>query len=397
MRIVQLANFYSPTSGGLRTTLHRLAEEYERAGHEVVRIVPGQRLQHGRHGATRHIEVRGHRLGRTGYRVVLDRAIVESLIAQINPDVIELSDKTTLVGTAQAARERGVPVVMLSHERLDTILGARVPGYAPLAAATTTTTRAWNRRLARQCDAIVCASHYAASEWAGVADAILHHIPLGVDLNRFTTDLTIDQAATSATEPRTADPSPRGRPLELVCVGRLSVEKNPALALATVRELVARGVNCRLSMVGDGALSEQLRCDAADLPVRFLGHLSGHDVAQVLQRADAALAPCRVETFGLAALEALACGTPVVVAAQGALPELVPPGAGAAARPHAAAFADAVMAVCAADRSVSALFARAHAEQFPWSATAAAMLQVMRDCIDGRQTLPPVPAHGAMA
>lgn len=393
MRIVQLANFYSPTSGGLRTTLHRLAEEYERVGHEVVRIVPGQRLQHGRHGTTRHIEVRGHRLARTGYRVVLDRAIVESLLAQINPDVIELSDKTTLVATAQAARERGVPVVMLSHERLDTILGARVPGYAPLAAATATTTRAWNRRLARQCDAIVCASHYAANEWAGVADAILHHIPLGVDLNRFTTD----PAATSAAEPRTADPSPRGRRLELVCVGRLSVEKNPALAIATVRELVARGVNCRLTMVGDGALSEQLRRDAAGLPVQFLGHLSGHDVAQVLQRADAALAPCRVETFGLAALEALACGTPVVVAAEGALPELVPPGAGAAARPHAAAFADAVMAVCAADRSVSALFARAHAEQFPWSATAAAMLQVMRGCIDGRRPSSPVSTHGAMA
>ena len=44
--------------------------------------------------------------------MVLDRAIVESLLAQINPDVIELSDKTTLVATAQAARERGVPVVM---------------------------------------------------------------------------------------------------------------------------------------------------------------------------------------------------------------------------------------------------------------------------------------------
>lgn len=40
MRIVQLANFYGPRSGGLRTALSHLGEGYVAAGHEVVLIVP---------------------------------------------------------------------------------------------------------------------------------------------------------------------------------------------------------------------------------------------------------------------------------------------------------------------------------------------------------------------
>ncbi|HEX8864214.1 MAG TPA: alpha-(1-2)-phosphatidylinositol mannosyltransferase, partial [Lentzea sp.] len=43
MRIVQLANFYGPKSGGLRTALHHLGTGYVSAGHEVVLVVPGDR------------------------------------------------------------------------------------------------------------------------------------------------------------------------------------------------------------------------------------------------------------------------------------------------------------------------------------------------------------------
>ena len=43
MRIVQIANFVSPTSGGIRTTLARLRNGYEDAGHESVLVIPGPR------------------------------------------------------------------------------------------------------------------------------------------------------------------------------------------------------------------------------------------------------------------------------------------------------------------------------------------------------------------
>jgi len=43
VRIVQLANFYGPRSGGLRTALNALGAGYAARGHEVVLVVPGDR------------------------------------------------------------------------------------------------------------------------------------------------------------------------------------------------------------------------------------------------------------------------------------------------------------------------------------------------------------------
>ncbi|MDT5083270.1 MAG: alpha,6-mannosyltransferase, partial [Mycobacterium sp.] len=48
MRVVQVANFYGPRSGGLRTAIDRLGAEYRAAGHEVFLIVPGSHTAHTR-------------------------------------------------------------------------------------------------------------------------------------------------------------------------------------------------------------------------------------------------------------------------------------------------------------------------------------------------------------
>jgi alpha-1,6-mannosyltransferase len=89
------------------------------------------------------------------------------------------------------------------------------------------------------------------------------------------------------------------------------------------------------------------------------------------------LAPCGVETFGLAALESMACGTPVVAADTGGLRELVAPGTGEVAEPDGNSFADAVMRLCGGDPCATAHTARAQAERFPREATVIGMLRVL--------------------
>ena len=82
----------------------------------------------------------------------------------------------------------------------------------------------------------------------------------------------------------------------------------------------------RLVVAGDGPLRGRLERRAAreGLPVTFAGFLPDRaDLAALLASADVAIAPGPAETFGLAGLEALACGTPVVVSAESALPEVV--------------------------------------------------------------------------
>jgi N-acetyl-alpha-D-glucosaminyl L-malate synthase BshA len=80
----------------------------------------------------------------------------------------------------------------------------------------------------------------------------------------------------------------------------------------------------RLVLVGDGPTRPAVEELARDLPVTFTGEQ--HDVVPHLQRADVFLFPSELESFGLAALEALACGVPVIATRTGGLPELVEDG-----------------------------------------------------------------------
>ena len=83
-----------------------------------------------------------------------------------------------------------------------------------------------------------------------------------------------------------------------------------------------------LLMVGDGPEREECEQEARALEVagdvRFLGRLDS--VASLLQAADLFILPSQTESFGLAALEAMACGVPVVATRVGGIPEVVTDG-----------------------------------------------------------------------
>lgn len=366
MHIVQLANFHNPASGGLRTALDALARQYVARGHRCTLIAPGERDEWDVGSARSVVRVRAPRLPlQSDYRVIVNRGAVRAAIDRLAPDVIELSDKTTLAGIAAEARQTGVPTVMISHERLGAVLDEMLwtAGIAtPVAAA-------FNRRLARRADAIVCASRYAARDFVGHAD--VHHVPLGVDLDRF----------------HPADGRGRSTPPTLIAVVRLSAEKRPWILVDASRELVRRGVDHRLSILGDGPLRQRLRRSARGLPIRFEGHVrERRRLAMAMATADVAMAPGPLETFGLAVLEMLACGTPVVVPDSGALVELITSEVGVIARSDGVAYADGVELLLAGDREDQRRAARARAEAFTWEATASRMLSILSEVVVGAHT-----------
>ncbi|MGE0353012.1 MAG: N-acetyl-alpha-D-glucosaminyl L-malate synthase BshA [Gemmatimonadales bacterium] len=91
---------------------------------------------------------------------------------------------------------------------------------------------------------------------------------------------------------------------------------------------IRRAMPATLLMIGDGPDREEAEREARDLDVgadvRFLGRLD--QVADLLQATDLFLLPSQIESFGLAALEAMACGAPVVATRTGGVPEVIEDG-----------------------------------------------------------------------
>ena len=100
-------------------------------------------------------------------------------------------------------------------------------------------------------------------------------------------------------------------------------------------------------------------------------------VATILATADVAIAPGPHETFGLAALEALACGTPAVVSRTSALAEILTTESGAAADNDPHAIAQAVTSIISRPERLRRNDARRRAEHFTWPRAASGMLNAL--------------------
>ncbi len=359
MIIAQLANFHRPGSGGLRITVDRLRTGYLGAGHQSVLVVPGAETSDRNTDNGRIITLRAPVLpGSGGYRVITDLRRLNDVLDDVRPDRIEVSDKTTLVHASSWAGKHMVPTVLFSHERIDAMLGPRVPRWFPLAAAADQ----WNRRLAARFDVVVAASQFAAEEYLRIGVTNVVCVPLGVDLELF--------------RPRPTRAAASGR-WRLVYVGRLSPEKRPELAVDATRRLRTWGIDAGLTVLGSGPMEEELRVRADGMPVAFLGHVDERaTVAGELSRADVAVAPCPGEAFGLAALEALACGTPVVAVKPSGPTELLTPETGVSAWGSPDSIATAIVRVMGMPRQQREEAARRRATAFPWEHTVARMLTV---------------------
>jgi glycosyltransferase involved in cell wall biosynthesis len=133
-----------------------------------------------------------------------------------------------------------------------------------------------------------------------------------------------------ATDDYRPDPSVERSDAEILCVGRAS---DPNKGIGTLIEALALlPKRARLTLVDDDHPDNAARKRAAELGcadrLRIVGRVPTDELVRLYRRATLVAVPSRYEGFGLPAAEAMACGTPVVATAAGALPEVLGVGGG---------------------------------------------------------------------
>lgn len=268
--------------GGTERVVFELVKELDRRGHDVTTFASGDSEVPGRHVVTVPEALRP--AGYTGDSMPYFNLTLLSVLDRIDEfDIIHshLEWVSTLL-----ARVVPIPVIATFHGRLD------LPWAVETLAGTTAGLVAISQNQA---------SSHPDIEWAG----IVHN------------GLTLDDA-----------PFDRRRGDSLCFVGRVAPEKG-ILEAMEIAELTGRPL--RIAAKVGPLPPERTYYDEVFKPalakasnVEYLGELEQAERDQLFAESYAALMPGSwPEPFGLVAIEALACGTPLVTRRVGALPEII--------------------------------------------------------------------------
>ncbi|MFJ8823634.1 glycosyltransferase family 4 protein [Streptomyces sp. NPDC102467] len=223
------------------------------------------------------------------------------VVARTRPDLIHAHSAKAGLITRLVVRGR-VPTVFQPHAwSFEAVRGVN----ARMALS-------WERLGARWASRLVCVSRAEQSTGSSQGiDAEWRLVPNGVDLERF-----------RPAEPRGTARGGSGDGPLAVCVGRLCRQKGQDILVEAWKDVLRELPRARLVLVGDGPETARLRA-AAPRSVSFVGAVD--DPIPWYRAADLVVMPSRWEGIALAPLEAMACGSPVLVTDVDGARESLPP------------------------------------------------------------------------
>lgn len=283
MRILHLAKYYWPRSGGMERVVQGLAEGASNLGHQVEVVAVESLGRAGTSGRQRSSVTKAFSLAALGSQEIAPGYIAA---AWKRADLIHVHHPHPLADVACLLRAGRTPVVVTQHA------DSRRSIYRPV-----------TRLVLRQAEAIVVPSraHLALSNELIGYEGKVEIIPFGIDQTRW----------------EMVPPTPPGAAPRAIFIGRLVAYKGLDILLRALE----RVPDLRLDVVGVGPEGPRLRTLAQALAitdrVRWYGEYPDEDLPRRMADADFLVLPSVTveEMFGLVVLEAMAAGRPVITTA----------------------------------------------------------------------------------
>jgi len=323
MKIIDIAEFYSPQGGGVRTYIHHKLEASARLGHQTVIIAPGPHDREEVRRGGKIIWVKAPRLPLDRrYHLFRNMAGAHHILDREAPDVVEGS--SPWMGGWIAACWPG-PAVKSFFFHQDPVASYPQTFLGPLFGARGVDRLfswfwAYLRKLTARFDTSIVSGEWLASRMENFGLRRPQAIPLGIDRKNFS--------------PILRNRAERRRMLAacgldcedaalFVTVSRHHPEKHLG-TLIDAFEKASRRQPMGFFLIGDGPSRRWVERRAARTPgVYVAGAVTDRQVlARYLASADAMLHGCASETFGIVIAEALCSGLPLVVPNVGGAAEL---------------------------------------------------------------------------
>jgi glycosyltransferase involved in cell wall biosynthesis len=283
MRILHLAKYYWPRSGGMERVVQTLAEGASNLGHQVEVVAVESIGRRGEPLRQRSLVTRAFSFAALGSQEIAPGYIAA---AWKRADIIHVHHPHPLADVACLLRAAKTPVVVTQHA--DALRSV----YRPLI-----------RLVLKRARAVVVPSraHLALSSELRGFEGKVEIIPFGIDHTRW----------------QDVPPPPPGAPPRAIFIGRLVAYKGLDILLRALEQVP----DLRLDIVGSGPEGPRLRTLAQALAitdrVRWYGEYPDSDLPRRMADADFLVLPSVTveEMFGMVVLEAMAAGRPVITTA----------------------------------------------------------------------------------
>lgn len=222
-------------------------------------------------------------------------------------DIIHLHNYRTFVNIIVASK--GVPCVLQAH-------GSAAPMKARLTKPVHN--YLWRERIIKKCSAFIADAELEIGQYIaeGATRGSIFNIPVGIDYKEFVNP-----------PKRNNDGQKR-----VLFLGRFHENKGPDLLVKAFALLSRDDTILQIAGYDDGCeatLTQQVKDLGIESKVEYLGSCYGKDKVNAYTNADVYVMPSRRELFGLTLLEALACGTPVIITDRCGVAPLLPRECGA--------------------------------------------------------------------